>query len=759
MPDPSDRLPPRDATLAGPVSAPVTISWDTWGVPHVQARTRRDLAFGLGYATAQEHLWRLEYCRRQARGTLAAVLGKGALQSDRTMRLVALGRHADERWQREPEIVVESLLGLAEGINAWRERAIALRLLPVEFEWLGFEPAPWSAADSVAVWKGRWWMLTSRLENVALAEAARRYLPPSLLDAFMATELGEETIVPPELTPWLAAGAGAGRVPGGSDTGEGSNNWAVAGARTTTGFPVFCTDPHNPFTQPSQWFAAQLALEDGSVDAAGMCYIGGPAVYMGRNRHVAWGFTNHVAPQRDLYVEEGVLAPPEVEQIEVRGEAPVSFEVHRTPRGPIANFLVPSVEPEGGHKDPLSLRWFGVDPSTPTGLDAILLVNAARSPAEAIEAMSRWVAPTGNFVVAGQDGHIAYHTVGRVPRRGAARRGFRRASDPADQWDGFIPYESLPHFSDPPRGWIATANQPPWRQDPPGLSYLAGAAWADGGRMKRIRERLEAKDKHSPRELAAIQADTYSIRAAELVPALLSLVDGPAPALDRLRRWDFHYSTDSVAATVWTAFWDHWLRRVAAGRFPQTLAGLVASQAGAVGRSLLLGQDTSPAWFAESSGSSVASEARAALDDARAFLTKHLGPEHSAWRWGTIHTVTWTHAIADSGPEELRARAAETLNIGPFPTHGGPTVRAAGHSAARPYRVPGGATYRLMADLSPDAGQNALLVTNTTGNSGHPASPHYADQATLWLNDEYHPHPILPDPSVELEGTTTITPS
>src|SRR5688572_16246853 len=573
MPDPSDRLPPRDATLTGPVGAPVSIAWDTWGVPHVRAQTRRDLAFGLGYATAQEHLWRLEYCRRQARGTLAAVLGKGALQSDRTMRLVALGRHADERWQREPELVVESLLGLADGINAWRERAIAERRLPVEFEWLGFEPAPWTPADSVAVWKGRWWMLTSRLENVALAEAARRILPPALFEAFMATELGEETIVPPELTPWI--GAGDGRVPGGSDTGEGSNNWAVAGARTTTGFPVLCTDPHNPFTQPSQWLSVQLTLEDGSVDAAGMCYIGGPAVYMGRNRRIAWGFTNHVAPQRDLYIEEGDLGPPEVEQIEVRGEEPVRFEIHRTPRGPIANFLVPSLEPEGGHKDPLSLRWLGVDPETPTGLDAILRVNAARSAVEAVEAMSRWVAPTGNFVVADQDGHIAYHAVGRVPSRGEAKRGFRRASDPTDQWDGFIPYESLPQFADPPRGWIATANQPPWQKDPPGLSYLAGAAWADGGRMKRIGARLEAKDKHAPRELASIQADTFSTRAAELVPELLALVpDSVASA--PLRTWDFHYTLDSVGATVWTAFWDHWLRRVAAGRFPQNLAGLVS---------------------------------------------------------------------------------------------------------------------------------------------------------------------------------------
>ena len=194
-------LPPRTATLTGPVDASVTIAWDSWGIPHIRARTHRDLCFGLGYATAQEHLWRLEYCRRQARGTLASVLGKSALASDRTMRLLGLGRHADASWKDESEQVVAALQGLADGINAWREQAIRTSKLPVEFALLGFAPDTWTPADSGAIWKGRWWSLTGRLDNIALAEAARRHLPPELLNAFMATELGEETIIPSPLTP------------------------------------------------------------------------------------------------------------------------------------------------------------------------------------------------------------------------------------------------------------------------------------------------------------------------------------------------------------------------------------------------------------------------------------------------------------------------------------------------------------------------------------------------------------------------------
>ena len=173
-----------------------------------------------------------------------------------------------------------------------------------------------------AVWKQRWWTLTGRLENLALGEAARRHLPPALLSAYMSTELGEETIVPGD------AGA-TGTVPG-ADTGEGSNNWAVHGSRTSTGHPVLCSDPHNPFGQPGQWFQAQLTLEDGSLDVAGAVYAGTPAVYFGRNRNLAWGFTNHVASVRDLYVERVDPARPDG-YLEAPSGAPSRSSTRRSP--------------------------------------------------------------------------------------------------------------------------------------------------------------------------------------------------------------------------------------------------------------------------------------------------------------------------------------------------------------------------------------------------------------------------------------------
>jgi penicillin amidase len=216
-----------------------------------------------------------------------------------------------------------------------------------------------------------------------------------------------------------------------------------------------------------------------------------------------------------------------------------------------------------------------------------------------------------------------------------------------------------------------------------------------------------------------------------------------------LRGWDGRFVVDSPAPTVWVAFWERWLRRVAAARFPEHLVSLAATQAGAVARQALLGEAAGRTWFGESD---INTALRNTLQETVAWLREQFGPSPEHWLWGRAHTVTWEHLLATHGPAEVRAAAAALFNVGPFATSGGPTVRAAGYSAAHPFRVTGGATYRLVADLSPEG---ALFATTTTGQSGHPGSPHYADQARLWLEDAYHPFPF---DGFEPEAVTRLEP-
>src|SRR5262249_13251372 len=278
----------------GLVRAPVRIRRDSWGIAHVQAESEADAFFGLGYAMAQERLWQIDFQRRLVRGELAAVLGRRFLESDRAMRILGVGVAGDRAWESAPEEVRRVLEALAAGIDRWTEQVGAK--LPVEFELLGYAPRPWNPSDSIAIWKHRWWTLTGRLELTVVADAARRLLPPDLAEAFFGTELADETIVPEKSPRPHPNGHGGGALD------EGRNNWAAGGARTTTGAPVLCSDPHTLFAAPSQWVEAQVTCP--SFDAAGAFYIGTPGLYLGRNRDVAWGLTNHAISVRDLYREE-----------------------------------------------------------------------------------------------------------------------------------------------------------------------------------------------------------------------------------------------------------------------------------------------------------------------------------------------------------------------------------------------------------------------------------------------------------------------
>ncbi|HLG50777.1 MAG TPA: penicillin acylase family protein, partial [Chloroflexota bacterium] len=413
--------------VAGTVHARVRIRRDRWGVAHITAETVPDLFFGLGYAMAQDRLWQLDYQRRLVRGELAEVFGPSALESDRRMRILGLARAGDRAWGSAPPAVRTVVEALTAGINRWIE--VMGNRLPIEFEILEYEPRPWRPSDSCVVWKHRWWTLTGRLEQIVVGEVARR-LPPDLSAAFFSVELSDETIVWSDETPGFR-----GPVPAGSSD-EGSNNWVVGGMRTATGAPVLCSDPHNPFSAPSQWFEVQLTCPE--FDAAGAVYIGTPVLYLGRNRNVAWGLTNHAAATCDLYYEEVSPDHPdqyrdrdtwrpfdiEYQRIPVRGEPAARLEIRRTVRGPIVNELLPRVE--GLLEAPISLRWVGAEVSA--GFEASLALIRARSAAGVIEALRQWPGPPLNFVYADRSGTIGYHAAGLIPRRGRAGPGVRSAN-------------------------------------------------------------------------------------------------------------------------------------------------------------------------------------------------------------------------------------------------------------------------------------------------------------------------------------------
>ncbi len=753
------RLAVIDGRASGPVGAAVEIRRDASGLPHIFAENETDLFVGYGYAMAQDRLFQMDYLRRRALGRLSEVLGPGAFDDDLLARTVGLHRIAADETSRLPAETAARYEAFAEGVNAFIEARRDLP--PIEFDLLDYRPEPWRPLDSIALLGELRWYLTGRFPVIAVPEMARRALGEGpLYRAFLTAEAIDETILHSGEYANTGGAADPVRVAlGGIDDSTGSNNWVIGPRRSVSGGALLASDPHIAFGAPCCWYQAHLI--GGRFNVAGAGYAGAPGVLFGRNLRVAWGITNNISSQRDLYQErtdpahsgaflydgQWEAARERVESIGVRGEG-VRKEVVRSSRnGPIIDRILPGFAQGSG---PVSLRWAGALPCTwPTSL---LTLNVAGSCDDLEDSLRGWTSPTLSMVFADVDGGFGYRATGQVPVRAREKRGYRRGWDPADAWQGMIPFDGMPAVREPERNWVATANNLPAPSDFP---YPLANMSPSGNRARRIRQMIESRDVHAREDMASMQYDTLALRAVETVPALVQILDsGDArlqAAAEALRAWNRRMDSDSAAAAIFEAFQHQWNEAVAAERFAADASALAIGDSAAFvaggigGLSLRLLSDDNVGWFVsgEARDAAVWTAMASALDQ----LAERMGDDMTTWSWGSLHTLNLPHLLSGRGDlGQLLDRAGEPVS--------GNGVVVSNTGSAPDFASHSGANYRLIVDLAEVPAQMRSL--DAAGPSGQPGSPHYASQLGDWLAGRYHRICLNPD-DVQPTIRTTLT--
>jgi penicillin amidase len=607
---------------------------------------------------------------------------------------------------------------LAAGIN--HQIAAFGDTLPIEFELLEYRPEPFTVGCIVAIARGLWWSLNGRIDRIAAAEASRLMPTPELRELYLTPEASEHTVLG-SITPGRFAG---------TDDATGSNNWALTAERTGTGHAVMAGDPHQPFWVPSSWY--EFALHGPQDDAAGCGHPGVPGLWWGSNGRIAWSLTNNAASTRDLYREEVDAADPSRYRdgdvwrqfgerrvsIKVRGEATRHETIRTTVRGPVVNHMIPALDEQD--QAPLSLRWVGAEHLD--DMRALIAIGRAHDWAGFRHALRDWSVAVFNFIYADAAGNVGYQMAGRIPVRGQIRHGYRDAGNPADRWTGSVPFEALPHAYNPAAGYLASANQRIVGADFPQPLY---GAYSQGHRGVRIDAVFAEHQQAGPAETVALQNDVVSARAARLCPQILRHLDGAtgnaASVAAILSDWDFRYTTDSIAATMFETLMAHWQRRVLAEHLPARLLDLTQQQTG-IAATLL--EQPGLDYFPQGTAAvlhDIAGQAVQALAD-------RLGADRDGWRWARVHLAHWRHPAATPA-------SAASLDIGPLPVDGGShTVRNTGGEAP-PHAAGSGAEYRIVVDFAQPA---SFLAVQNIGNSGVPGSPHYRDQFVPWIRGAYH---------------------
>ncbi len=770
-----------DAHLAGlglkGLAAPVIVRRDAHGVPHIDAATLEDMLVAQGYVTAQDRLWQMDSLRRSANGELAEVLGSTLIEHDKTQRVLQIRLTAQRVYDHLPAADRARLDAYARGVNLFIAQCEQTHTLPVEFRLLMYRPQPWSGVDSISVGLA----MVQELDTHAVTKFSRARVSSRLNDPRLESDLypvgswrdhpptgikvdlsAPQPLPPPSrksddddddentetravpgsapISPALAAPEDTHALmallglPDCDGCAPGSNNWVVAGSHTASGKPLLSNDMHLTLREPDTWYMADLRTP--GFHAAGVTLPGLPFIVAGHNEHVAWGFTALGADVQDLYYEkldgkgnyEGNDAqwhPLAIDRevIHVRGGKDVVLNVQSTAHGPLMNPILAASDP------PIALKWTLYDPS----LNALPFyeMNTASNWKEFSAALAEWCWPTQNLVYADDQGHIAYHAIGRVPLRPAGLVDVPIA-DGAHEWQGYISFDEMPNTFDPPSGFLATANSRVTTDRSP---YQLGDDWMDPYRVERIYKSLNGRDQLTPKDMLAVETDIYSEVDQEMGHRFAYAIDhtaGPEgngdprmrQAADLMRSWDGRLAVDSAAASLVTqtrtALWPlilepklgklaidyHWGER----NFAEEEIVMHAK----------------PEWLPpgyKNWDALLTSAVRKAMQDGKA------PGDVAKWSYGSWHVVDIEHPLAEFLP--LIGRVAGT---GPQPQSGdATTVKQVGRSL--------GPSQRFTMDWSNIDGSTENIVL---GESGNPLSPYFRDQWNAWYGGTTFALPFTP---------------
>jgi penicillin amidase len=545
--------------LAG-LRAPVTIRRDALGIAVLQGSDRLDVARALGFVHAQERFFEMDLARRSAAGELAALFGPAALERDKARRAHRLRARLAARVAALDASDRTLLQAYADGVNAGLAQ---LGARPWQYLLLRDTPRPWEPVDSLLVVAEMYWMLQANgidadfdraLLRERVGDARFAWLNPrgGHWDAPLdASVIPAQDVPGPALfdaraasapAPPASAAATALSDPAAHESLVGSNEWAVSGARTLAGGAMLADDMHLGLGVPSIWFRAQFEILTGDrrLRAEGVTLPGLPALIVGSNGAVAWGFTNAYGQWFDWIAVPRDAAPGRLrrvsETIDVKGAPAVKLDVDELDGAPIVREI-------DGRR--FALRWMA-DDGAAYGLALDEMLQAPDVDA-ALAIAPRCGMPQQNLVVADRMGHVAWTIAGRL-WAGARAAHYARFEEPGLPAPAWLAGADYPVVRDPPSGQLWTANN---RQ----LAPAAGAAIGDGGfdlgaRAQQIRDRLAATPRFDEASLGAIQLDDEArFMHAWAGRILAASADRPrhAEVVRLLQGWDGRADAGSAA--------------------------------------------------------------------------------------------------------------------------------------------------------------------------------------------------------------------
>ena len=738
------------------LKAPVEILRDKNAVPHIIAGSIEDASFALGYVHAQDRFWQMELMRRIGQGRLAELVpprlvGSGLVDSDRTMRGLGVYRRASESVNALSPAMRTRLDAYAAGVNAWisdDDQQYGLELTLIKLLSGGrYRPEPWRPADSL-VWAK---LMALGLDGNWRAELLRLRLSQKIGEdgvKFLIEPSGDSKDSTLSMVMAAVKDIDLDRIFHGTDNEvtrkrEASNEWVLSGAHAVSGRPLLANDPHLGLTFPGVWYLARLIGP--GFDIRGATSPGSPAVVLGHNGTIGWGFTTTNLDSQDVFVERvdptdpnRYITPDGARPFVVREETitvawgdPVTMRVRETRHGPVIDDFVRRGENLTPQGHVLALQATALD-GADTSAEGFARVGSAQNWDEFLAAVRRIVSPMQNMVFADTSGNVGLISPARVPIR---RKGDGSMPVPGwtseYDWAGFVPFDELPRVYNPVGGVIVNANG---RLVPNDYRHFISRDWAEPYRQRRAAELLAEVERHPVYGMIVMQADNLTLDAAEMLPFLLKGEPRnarAAQARDLLGRWNMFM----LASRPEPLIYDAWITELQRGLLADELGEDLFNSIAVPNVPLIVRILRDKPGWCDDGGTKVAETCETAialaLERALDWISRRQGPDMTKWQWGHEHNAVHRHPLFDGVPL-LRDIASVR-----YPADGGnQTLNRASPSfrGNRPFDAVHGAGYRGIYDFS-DL-ENSRFAT-PLGQSGNMLSPWARNFVERWQNLAY----------------------
>jgi len=725
----------------------VIVRMDDNMVPHIFAQNNYDLYFAQGYITAKYRLWQMEFQTAAAAGRISEIVGNRAIDYDRQQRqwgMVYGAENTEKAMESDPQCK-QAADAYTAGVNAWIN-SLSEKDFPIEYKLLDYKPELWTNLKCALLLKYLSYDLAGYSDDFYLTNILKKYGEPAVDSLFVNRPFVMDPIIP-QGTPWNFTPLAIPSPPQGTMTNagkfpfdhqpnpnNGSNNWAVSGSKTASGYPILCGDPHLSLNLPSLWFQIQLVSPDCNV--SGVSLPGTPTVIIGFNQHIAWSETNVDADVLDwysvkfkdpscneyFYNNEWKPTTKRIEVIKVRGEKDVLDTVVYTHQGPVVAMSKRS-EMRPYIPTGCAMRWLGHDGGFE--LRALLKLNRAGNYDDYVNALSDFNCPAQNFAFADDANDIAIWVNGKFPLKWKDQGKFLMdGSNPANDWQGWIPHNQDPHVKNPPRGFVASSNQSPTDSTYP---YYLNWRYEVFTRGHRVNERLANMNHITADSMRLLQFDVKNLVAESVLPSMIAHLDTTTlnsfqkQLIQKMRDWNLEATTTSIEQTLFQEWWtdlkyDIWNDEFGndSMTFPE---GEISMRT--------VAYNVNQSWIDNKNTPQVETlndVCKESFHDAVDSLTKRYGTDLKNWQWAKVKDTRITHLL------RIPAFSKKNVNTPGFNA----IVNATGADH--------GPSWRMIVELGKQVHAFGIYPG---GQSGNPGSPFYDNMIDKWSRGEQNELVIL----------------